>query len=138
MRCYASTITVYMISAKLEYYSCMVDLLDCASNLQEAENTIMECPVNQMWLHGWLCSVLAEFMVMWRWQNVLRNKFLKWNLRMLLVMCCCQTSMLLLATGVSENVEQQRKERGVKKQLGHTWIEVNNEVHTFVVGDQDH
>ncbi len=71
MRCYASTITVYMISAKLEHYSCMVDLLDCASNLQEAENTVMECPVNQMWLHGWLCSVLAEFMVMWRWQNVL-------------------------------------------------------------------
>jgi hypothetical protein len=37
-----------------------------------------------------------------------------------------------------ENVEQQRKESGVKKQLDHTWIEVNNEVHTFVVDDQDH
>jgi hypothetical protein len=37
-----------------------------------------------------------------------------------------------------ENVEQQRKESGVKKQLDHTWIEVNNEVHIFVVDDQDH
>jgi hypothetical protein len=37
-----------------------------------------------------------------------------------------------------ENVKQQRKERGVKKQLGCTWIEVNNEVHTFVVDNQDH
>jgi len=36
------------------------------------------------------------------------------------------------------NVEQQRKERGVKKQPGCTWIKVNNEVHTFVVEDQDH
>ncbi len=26
----------------------------------------------------------------------------------------------------------------MKKQLGHTWIEVNNEVHTIVVDDQDH
>jgi hypothetical protein len=26
----------------------------------------------------------------------------------------------------------------VKKQLGCTWIEVNNEVHNFVVEDQDH
>jgi hypothetical protein len=26
----------------------------------------------------------------------------------------------------------------MKKQLGHTRIEVNNEVHTFVVHDQDH
>ncbi len=37
-----------------------------------------------------------------------------------------------------ENVEQQREEKGVKKQLGRTWIEVNNEVHTFVVDDRDH
>ncbi len=36
-----------------------------------------------------------------------------------------------------ENVEQQREEKGVKKQLGRTWIEVNNKVHTFVVEDQD-
>ncbi len=26
----------------------------------------------------------------------------------------------------------------MKKQLGHTWFEVNNEVYTFVVDDQDH
>jgi hypothetical protein len=37
-----------------------------------------------------------------------------------------------------ENVEQQRLEKGVKKQTGHTWIEGNKEVHTFVVEDQDH
>jgi hypothetical protein len=41
-------------------------------------------------------------------------------------------------THLCENVEQHRKARGVKKQLGHTWIEVNNEVHTFVVDDQGH
>jgi hypothetical protein len=50
-----------------------------------------------------------------------------------------QVIMLLLAIGIScENVEQQKKERGVKKQLCCTWIEVNNEVHTFVVDDEDH
>ncbi len=37
-----------------------------------------------------------------------------------------------------EDVEQQRKERGVKRQPGHTWIEVDNKVHTSVVDDQDH
>jgi hypothetical protein len=26
----------------------------------------------------------------------------------------------------------------VKKQLGHTWIDVINELHMFVVEDQDH
>ncbi len=37
-----------------------------------------------------------------------------------------------------ENVEQQRKEKGLKKQPGCTWIEVNSEVHMFLVDDQDH
>jgi hypothetical protein len=58
---------------------------------------------------------------------------LNWSLKVL------QVIMLLLAIGIScENVEQQKKERGVKKQLCCTWIEVNNEVHTFVVDDEDH
>jgi len=34
-----------------------------------------------------------------------------------------------------KNVEQQRKERGVKKQPGHTWIEVSSEVPMIVVDD---
>jgi hypothetical protein len=39
---------------------------------------------------------------------------------------------------VCEDVEQQRKERGVKKQFGCIWIEMNGEVHTFVLNDQEH
>jgi pentatricopeptide repeat protein len=78
--CYCvSMSTVYMISANLKHYTCMVDLLGHAGHLQEAENMIKASPVNQMWLCGWLCSVLAEFMVMWTWENALLNKFLKWS-----------------------------------------------------------
>jgi hypothetical protein len=39
---------------------------------------------------------------------------------------------------LKDKVQQLRKERGVKKQPGCTWIELNNKVHTFVVDDQDH
>jgi hypothetical protein len=49
-------------------------------------------------------------------------------------------SNMYAATGkrhLCENVEQQRKEKGVKKQLDCTWIEVNNEVHMFVADNQD-
>jgi hypothetical protein len=34
-------------------------------------------------------------------------------------------------------LNDRERKKGVKKQLGHTYIEVNNEVHMFVVGDQD-
>jgi hypothetical protein len=37
-----------------------------------------------------------------------------------------------------EDVERQRREKGVKKQPSCRWIEVNSEVHRFVVDDQDH
>jgi hypothetical protein len=37
-----------------------------------------------------------------------------------------------------KNVQRQRKQQGLKEQPGRTWIEVNNEVHTFLVDDQDH
>jgi hypothetical protein len=58
--------------------------------------------------------VLAEFMVLWRWQNVLPDEFLKWNLTMLLIMGCHQTSMLLLATGISVRmlIVRERKKEG--------------------------
>jgi hypothetical protein len=33
-----------LISAKLEHYTCMVDLLGCAGHLQESENIVMAMP----------------------------------------------------------------------------------------------
>jgi pentatricopeptide repeat protein len=41
MHCYASMVIDYMSSAKLEHYTCMVNLL---GHLQEAENMIMALP----------------------------------------------------------------------------------------------
>jgi hypothetical protein len=69
--------------------------------------------MNHMWLHGCLCSALAEFMGTWRWQNILPIEFLKWSLTMLVVMCCYQTSMLLLATGISVRMLNGRERKEV-------------------------
>jgi pentatricopeptide repeat protein len=44
MHCYASMVTYYMSSAKLEHYTCMVNLLGRAGHLQEAENMVMAMP----------------------------------------------------------------------------------------------
>ncbi len=44
--CYASMSTIHKISAKLEHYICLVDLLGCAGHLQEAENMIKAMPYN--------------------------------------------------------------------------------------------
>jgi hypothetical protein len=41
---FASITTIYMVSAKLEHYTCMVNLLGCASHLQETENMMKAMP----------------------------------------------------------------------------------------------
>jgi hypothetical protein len=64
--------TVYMVSAKLEHYTCMVDLLGCAGYLQEAENMIKARP-HKVHVNVWK-ALLAGFMVMWRWENMLLNR----------------------------------------------------------------
>jgi len=68
-----------------------------------------------MWLYGRLYSVLADVIIMWRWENVLLNEFLNWSLKMLLVMCCYQTYMVLLITGISVGMLNGRAKKEKKK-----------------------
>jgi pentatricopeptide repeat protein len=48
MCCHASMVTDYIIPAKLEHYTCMVDLFGHSGNLQEAENMVvaMSCKLD--------------------------------------------------------------------------------------------
>jgi pentatricopeptide repeat protein len=122
MHCYASMIPVYMVSAKLEHGTCMVNVLGCAGHLKEAENMINVIPHMAPWkalLSA--CRILGN-LEMGKHDAKLVLEF--WSLKMLQVMFCCQTSMLLLPTSIS--VKQQRKKKGVKKQQGHTWVKLNN------------
>jgi pentatricopeptide repeat protein len=139
LRFYALMTTVYRIPAKLEHYTCMVDLLGRAGHLQEAENMIqgMPCKPNAaIWtallgacrIHGnvEMGERVAKRVLELEPKNAAGYVLL---------------SNLYAATGnleLSESVERQRKERDVKKQPGRTWIEVNDVVHTFVVDDQIH
>jgi len=58
MWCYASMVTEYMISAKSEHYTCMVDLLGRAGHLQEAENMVMAMPY-QPHVGAWMALLSA-------------------------------------------------------------------------------
>ncbi|CAM6015544.1 unnamed protein product [Sphagnum balticum] len=139
MHCYTSMITDYMISAQLEHYTCMVDLLGRAGHLQEAENMIMAMPCDPH-VAPWMallgaCRIHGNVEMGERVAKQILELDPENSAGYVLL------SNIYAAAGnkhLSENVEQQRKERGVKKQPGRTWIEVNNEVHTFVVDDQDH
>jgi hypothetical protein len=127
MRFYASMVTDYMISTKFEHYTCIVDLLGCADHLQEAENMVMGMPWKphvapcmallgacRIHVNVEMAESIAKRILEMEPDNAAGNRHLR------------------------ENVEWQRTTRGVKRQPGCTWIEVNNEVHTFVVNNHDH
>ncbi|CAK9213804.1 unnamed protein product [Sphagnum troendelagicum] len=139
LRFYSSMSTVYMISANLQHYTCMVDLLGRAGRLHEAENMVLAMPFKPQvaaWrallgacrIHGnvEMGERVAKQVLELEPENAAGYVLL---------------SNLYTATGnrdLSKNIERQRKERSVKKHPGRTWIEVDNEVHTFVVDDQHH
>jgi pentatricopeptide repeat protein len=130
---------VYSISASAEHYVCMVDLLGCAGHMQEAEDLIKTMPFEPhvaVWkallgacrIHR---NVLMGAQIAKQVLEVDPGNAAGYGL----------LSNINAAAGkwdLSANVQQQRKERGLRKQPGCSWIEVNNEVHTFVVDDGDH
>jgi hypothetical protein len=116
-----------------------VDLLGCAGHLQEAENMIKAMP----------CKPLVTV-----WMALLSTCRIHGNLEMgehvakLVLELEPENSVgygllsniyaVARNKDICEYVEQQRKDRGVKKEPVTPGIDVNNKVHTFVVDDQDH
>ncbi|CAM6078111.1 unnamed protein product [Sphagnum tenellum] len=131
--------SVYGISATVEHYACMVDLLGRAGHLAEAEDLIkvMHCEPNAPVWRALLgaCRVHGNIEI----GEHAAKKVIELDpgdaAGYVLL------SNIYAAAGkwdLSSNIQQQRLERGVNKQPGCTWIEVNHELHSFTVDDRDH
>ncbi len=138
--CYFDSMNlVYRICPTVEHYTCMVDILGRAGYLHEAEDMIKTMtgePSIAVWmaLLG-ACRIHGDAEVGERIaKQVLKTDPGNFAGYVLL-------SNIYAAAGkleLREDVQWQREKLGVKKQSGCTRIEVNNEVHTFIVDDQDH
>jgi pentatricopeptide repeat protein len=131
--------SVYGISATVEQYTCMVDLLGCAGHLDEAEDLIktMSCEQNA-------CVWIALLSSCRNHSNVkMGERIAKWVQKLdpgnpagyVLL------SSIYATAGkwdLSRRIEKLRLEKGVSKQSACTWIEVNNEMHKFVTSDDKH
>jgi pentatricopeptide repeat protein len=130
---------VYHIKPVMEHYCCMIDLLGRAGRLEEALDFINKMPTAPnaiIWgsllsacrIH---CNVeLGERVAEYIFELEPRNP----------------TPYLLLlniyaGAGKWDDIDKVRtmmKDRGIKRKAGCSWIEVNKEMHTFVVGDRSH
>eukprot|EP01018_Ginkgo_biloba_P013187 Gb_32448 [translate_table: standard] len=129
----------YHITPAMDHYVCIVDLLGRAGRLDEAQDFINKMPIKPdaaVWncLLG-ACRIhtdieLGEYVAERLFELDPKNA----------------TPYVLLSNMYatsgrwddSENVRRMMKDRRVKKMPGCSWIEVNKEVHAFLVGDRSH
>eukprot|EP01018_Ginkgo_biloba_P020609 Gb_26571 [translate_table: standard] len=129
----------YSITPIVEHYACMVDLLGRAGQLDEAQDFVKRMPLEpaaSVWgaLLG-ACRVHCNIEV---GQFVAEHLF---DLEPENAGYYILLSNIYAAAGRwddSAKVRTLMKDRGVKKPPGCTWIEINNKVHSFIVGDRSH
>eukprot|EP01018_Ginkgo_biloba_P002768 Gb_08745 [translate_table: standard] len=129
----------YHISPALEHYVCIVDLLGRAGRLEEAQDFINKMPIKPD-ATVWRCMLGAC-----RIHNNIelgeRVAELHFELDPKHAAPYVLLSNIYAATGRwddTEIVRRMMKHRRIKKIPGCSWIEVNKQVHAFVVGDRSH
>jgi pentatricopeptide repeat protein len=129
----------YGITPVMEHYSCMVDLLGRAGRLDEAHDFINKMPIKpDAMVLGCLLGAcrmhnnieLAEHVTEQLFELEPKNSAPYVLLSNIYAAAGRWTDM--------EKVQKMMKDRGVKKTPGCSWIEVNKQVHTFLVGDRSH
>ncbi|MED6132204.1 hypothetical protein PIB30_017057 [Stylosanthes scabra] len=129
----------YGIPARSEHYTCLVDVMSRAGQLQRAYKMIQEMPVeadSSIW--GALlvaCSVHSNVKL----GELAASKIL--NLDPYNSGAYVMLSNIYAGAGMWKDVNRVRvlmKERGVKKQKGYSWIQIGNRIHCFVGGDPSH
>eukprot|EP01018_Ginkgo_biloba_P003260 Gb_27377 [translate_table: standard] len=129
----------YHITPTMDHYICIVDLLGRAGRLDEAQNVINKMPINPdatVWrsLLG-ACRVHNNIEL---GEQVAKHLF---ELEPENAAPYVLLSNIYAAAGRwddTENVRKMMKDRKVKKTPGCSWIEVNKQMHTFLVGDRSH
>ncbi|XP_054804151.1 pentatricopeptide repeat-containing protein At3g63370, chloroplastic [Prosopis cineraria] len=129
----------YQMEPRPDHYACLVDLLGRSNCLEEAYHTVKNMPIKptaEVW-----CALLGAC-------RIHSNKELGELAAEQLLQLDTENSgnyalisNILAADGRWNNVEEVRmrmRKNGLKKQPGCSWIEVGNEVHTFMARDKSH
>ncbi|CAO2837524.1 unnamed protein product [Amaranthus hypochondriacus] len=130
---------VYHIEPVVEHFTCMVDLFGRAGLLDEIKNFIYENDISNLssvW-RAYLSSCrLHKNYEMGKWvsEKLLELEPLDAEPYVLLSNMCATSSRW----EESAKIRSSMQKKGVRKHPGQSWIQLNNQVHTFVMGDKSH
>ncbi|KAK1266283.1 Pentatricopeptide repeat-containing protein [Acorus gramineus] len=139
-RVFADLARVYGVVPTVRHYACMVDLFGRAGRLQEAEAVVKAMPIrpNEVVI-GSLLAACAAHGVIELGERMLRELVemdpLSTGYNVLM-------SNALLSVGKRDDAKSLRelfkKDSGLRKAPGMSFIEIDGEVHGFGVGDRSH
>ncbi|KAK1357205.1 TAP-C domain-containing protein [Heracleum sosnowskyi] len=129
----------YNIKPQVEHFTCMVDLFGRAGRLDEIKDFISKNKISH------LAAVWKSFLSSCRiYKNIEMARWVSTKL-FELEPATAGSCILLSNTCASgdkwDDVAQVRglmNDMGVKKHPGQSWIQLKNEVHSFVMGDRSH
>eukprot|EP01018_Ginkgo_biloba_P003198 Gb_11219 [translate_table: standard] len=129
----------YHITPAVEHYVCMVDLFGRAGLLDEAEDFIIKMPIKPD-ATVWRCllGACAIHHNVELGERVAERLF---DLEPSNAVPYILMSNIYAAVGRWHDtaiVRRLMKQRRVKKMPGRSWIEVNKQVHAFLIGDRSH
>ncbi|KAG0478784.1 hypothetical protein HPP92_013503 [Vanilla planifolia] len=136
---YFYSMSEYGLVPKQEHYVCVVDILGRAGQLDRARRFLEDMPFtpdSMVWR-----SLLGACTIH---KNIEVGEIAGQHLQELEPHDSATYVLLSNLYAVTrrwdcrDRIRQVMKDRGVKKEPGRSWIEVNNEVHAFFVGDRLH
>ncbi|XWS41611.1 hypothetical protein CRYUN_Cryun17cG0097100 [Craigia yunnanensis] len=129
----------YGIYPRPEHYSCLVDILSRAGQLEKASKIIQEMPFEAdagVW--GALLAACSVYLNV-ELGELAAKRIVEWNPHH--SGAYVVLSNIYAAAGMWDEVTRvrlQMKEQGVKKQCAYSWMEIGNKVHQFLGGDISH
>ncbi|KAJ7561790.1 hypothetical protein O6H91_03G041400 [Diphasiastrum complanatum] len=129
----------YGITPSIEHHTCLVDLLGRAGHLDDAENLLSNMPMPPN-LKGWgsLLSSCKTYGDLERGRRCF-DQMLRLDSRN--ASAYVQMSNIFADADMwadAHKVEELRKKAGAWKKPAQAWIEVDNKIHGFDVGDNSH
>eukprot|EP01018_Ginkgo_biloba_P008990 Gb_03996 [translate_table: standard] len=129
----------FSITPRLEHYACMVDILGRSGHLDEAHDFIKKMPLEpNVGVWGALLGACRIHSNVELGERVAEHLF---------QIAPDHTGYYVLLSNIYAaaarwdgvaKVRTMIKDRGLKKNPGCSWIEVENRVHSFLVGDRSH
>ncbi|XP_020584444.1 putative pentatricopeptide repeat-containing protein At3g13770, mitochondrial [Phalaenopsis equestris] len=137
--CFIDMLEEDEVDVRAEHYTCMVDLLGRAGFLEEAHQVINNMPIDpEVSTWGALLGACRLHKEVDLGQLVAEKLFQidSENSGHYILMANLYSSVGMWKE--ADHIRQLMRSRGVKKEPGISWIQIDNEVHTFHAGDRNH